>query len=140
MLRRALEEWFDTLSIRPRIVAELDDATMGDVLGEAGRGVFAVPALIEAEVRRCRRVRRVALVADLRQRFYAVSPERRIRHPAVLAICRPGRLEDPEKGGAPKATRQVARRRYRSRKQADRTAVGSAAPSTSRDGETPSGK
>lgn len=99
MLRRTLEEWFDALGVRPRVVAELDDATMVEALGEAGRGVFAVPGYIEEEVRRRRHVSRIAVASDLRQRFYAISAERRIRHPAVLAICEQARLDGQEGRG-----------------------------------------
>lgn len=92
-LRRLLEQWFDATGIQPRIVAEMDDETMAEVLAEAGRGVLAVPTLIEAEMRRTRHVERVALAEDLRQRFFAISAERRIRHPVVFAICQQARLD-----------------------------------------------
>jgi LysR family transcriptional activator of nhaA len=86
-LRRVLDEWFDALEIRPKIVAELDDAALAKVLGEAGLGVFTTPDVIEKEVLRRYRVERVAHVEDLRQRFYAISVERKIKNPAVIAIC-----------------------------------------------------
>jgi LysR family transcriptional activator of nhaA len=86
-LRRVLEEWFDALEIRPRVVAELDDAALAKVLGEAGLGVFTAPDVVEKEVLRRYRVERIAHVEDLRQRFYAISVERRIKNPAVIAIC-----------------------------------------------------
>jgi LysR family transcriptional activator of nhaA len=86
-LRRVLEEWFDALEIRPKVVAELDDAALAKVLGEAGLGVFAAPDVVEKEVLRRYRVELVGHVEDVRQRFYAISVERKIKNPAVLAIC-----------------------------------------------------
>ncbi len=86
-LRRALNEWFDSRGIRPRIVAELDDAALAQILGEAGLGVFAVPDVVEQEVRRRYKVQLVGRTREIRQRFYAISVERKIRHPAVAAIC-----------------------------------------------------
>ena len=85
-LRRALEEWFDSLKIRPKVVAELDDASLAKIVAEAGLGVFAAPNVVEKEVRQRYKVQLVARVEEVRQRFYAISVERKIRHPAVLAI------------------------------------------------------
>lgn len=85
--RRAINEWFEARSIRPDVIAELDDGALASVFGEAGLGVFAVPDVIEAEVRARYRVQLVGRVKAIRQRFYAISVERKIRHPAVVAIC-----------------------------------------------------
>jgi len=85
--RRSLNEWFAARSIRPRVVAELDDTALACVFGEAGLGVFAAPDVIEAEIRARYRVQVVGRVKAIRQRFYAISMERKIRHPGVAAIC-----------------------------------------------------
>jgi LysR family transcriptional activator of nhaA len=92
-LRRALEAWFDSLEIRPTIVALVDDAALAKIAGEAGLGVFAAPDVIEKEIRRRYAVHLVGHSEDLRQRFYAISVERKIRHPAVLAISARARQE-----------------------------------------------
>jgi len=86
-LRRALDEWFAARDIRPKVVAELDDSALAAVLGEASLGVFIAPEVVEHEIRRRYRVRPIGRVAEVRQRFYAISIERKIRHPAVAAIC-----------------------------------------------------
>jgi LysR family transcriptional activator of nhaA len=86
-LCRALNEWFDARNIRPKVVAELDDAALAQVLGEAGLGVFAAPDVVENEIRRRYKVQVVGRTKDVRQRFYAISVERKIKHPAVAAIC-----------------------------------------------------
>ncbi len=85
--RRALNAWFDAQDIRPKVVAELDDAALAKILAEAGLGVFAAPEVVEAELRRRYAVRLVGRATEIRQRFYAISVERKIRHPAVAAIC-----------------------------------------------------
>ncbi|RPH70025.1 MAG: transcriptional activator NhaR [Myxococcaceae bacterium] len=85
-LRRALEEWFDSLKVRPQVIAEVDDAALAEIVAEAGLGVFAVPDVVEKEVRRRYKVQLVSRTKEVRQRFYAISVERKIRHPAVLAI------------------------------------------------------
>lgn len=85
--RRALNEWFSSRNIRPQVIAELDDAALASVFGEAGLGVFAAPDVIEDEIRARYRVQLVGRVKAIRQRFYAISIERKISHPAVMAIC-----------------------------------------------------
>jgi LysR family transcriptional activator of nhaA len=85
--RRALNEWFESRNVRPKIVAELDDAALASVFGEAGLGVFAAPDVIEDEITQRYRVQLVGRAKGIRQRFYAISVERKIRHPGVVAIC-----------------------------------------------------
>ena len=86
-LRRALNDWFASRDIRPKIVAELDDAALANIFGEAGLGVFAAPDVIEKEIRQRYHVQLVGRSKEIRQRFYAISLERKIKHPAIVAIC-----------------------------------------------------
>jgi LysR family transcriptional activator of nhaA len=86
-LRRALNEWFDSQDIRPKIIAELDDAALAKIFSEAGLGVVAAPDVIEKEVRKRYHLHIVGRADKVRQRVYAISLERRIQHPAVAAIC-----------------------------------------------------
>ncbi len=91
VLRRTLEQWFDSQDIKPKVVGELDDSALANVFGEAGYGIFATPDVIEADVRRRYKVQLVGRTRDLRQRFYAISVERKLKHPAVVAICEAAR-------------------------------------------------
>jgi len=91
VLRRTLEEWFDSEDIKPKVVGELDDSELAKVLGQAGHGIFATPDVVEEDVRRLYKVQLVGRVEDLRQRFYAISVERKLKHPAVVAICEAAR-------------------------------------------------
>jgi LysR family transcriptional regulator, transcriptional activator of nhaA len=93
VLRRTLEQWFDSEEIRPKIVGEIDDAALAEVLGAAGHGVFAAPDVVEGDVRERYEVRLVGRADDLRQRFYAISVERKLKHPAVVAICEAARRD-----------------------------------------------
>ena len=86
-LRRSLEDWFQSEQLHPRIVGEIDDSALAKALSEAGVGIFAGPSIIEAEVIKRYRLRVVGRVSALRQRFYAISAERRLSHPAVIAIA-----------------------------------------------------
>lgn len=85
-LRRELDPWFESHSIRPRIRAEVEDSALMKALGADGDCVFPGPSALVDDLRRYYRVAPIATVDALRQRFYAVSAERRLTHPAVLAI------------------------------------------------------
>jgi len=85
-LRLSLEEWFRKQGVRPRVVGTFEDSALLDAFGQAGAGLFAMPAAIESEVRRQYRVRVVGRLDSVRQRFYAITVERKLRNPAVIAI------------------------------------------------------
>jgi len=86
-LRRVLAQWFDTRNVRPRVVAEFDDSALLVVFGAAGHGLFPAPSAAEGDITRRYGVRVVGRLAAIRERFYAISVERRVKHPAVVAIC-----------------------------------------------------
>ncbi|MGZ6124867.1 MAG: transcriptional activator NhaR [Myxococcales bacterium] len=92
-VRRALEQWFNSQDIHPRIVAEFDDSALAKDFGSEGMGIFAAPTVIESEVRRQYRVQVVGRSEAVRQQFYAISVERKIRHPAVAAVCEAARKD-----------------------------------------------
>jgi LysR family transcriptional activator of nhaA len=93
VLRRSLEQWFDAQDLRPRFVAECDDSALIKDFGDEGMGVFAAPTVIDAEVRQHYRVRVLGRTLAIRQQFYAISVERKIKHPAVVAICESARQD-----------------------------------------------
>jgi len=86
-LRRSLDQWFDLRGVRPIVVAEFDDSALLKVFGQDGLGLFPAPIAIGRAVCRQYGVAPVGQLDDVRERFYAISAERRIRHPAVQAIC-----------------------------------------------------
>ena len=86
-LRRSLEQWGVEHGIRPRVVAEADDSALQMTLGEAGIGLFVAPSVVEDEVVRQHGVRMLGRLERVRERFYAVSIDRKLKHPAVVAIC-----------------------------------------------------
>jgi LysR family transcriptional activator of nhaA len=85
-LRKRLDTWFVQRGIRPIVKAEVEDAGLLRVFGSAGRGVFAVRAALKAEMEDLQDVRLVGACDGLRESYYAVSNERRIRHRGVAAI------------------------------------------------------
>jgi len=93
VLRRELDEWFDERGVRPAMAGEFEDSALLKVFGQAGAGFFAVPTVIAEEVVRQYEVQPIGATDDVSERFYAISVERRIRHPAVAAICEAARSE-----------------------------------------------
>lgn len=85
-LRRSLEEAFAELQVAPRIVAEIADSAVLGVFGQEGLGLFATPTVIAEEVCRQHGLRVLGALDGVTEKFYAISVERRITHPAVLAI------------------------------------------------------
>lgn len=87
LLRRDLERWFSRQGVAPRVVAEFDDSALAKAFGQAGRGVFTGPTAIESEIRRQHDVVVVGRTDEVVERFYAITGQRRIVHPAVNTIC-----------------------------------------------------
>lgn len=95
-LRCALDQWFEKLSIRPKIVAEFQDNALLAVFGQAGDGVFVAPTTIESEIKNQYQVRIIGRCPVIKERFYAISVERILKHPAVVAISDIARHEFEE--------------------------------------------
>jgi LysR family transcriptional activator of nhaA len=91
--RRALDHWFQSHDIRPEIIAECDDLALASVLGEKALGVLAAPDVIAKELKKRYTLQLVGRAKDIRQRFFAISVERKITHPAVAAICQVARTK-----------------------------------------------
>lgn len=90
-LRRSLEQWFDARDIRPRVVGEFKDSALLKTFGQAGAGIFPAPSAIEKEVCRHYQAGVVGRPEALVERFYAISVERKLKHPAVLALSEAAR-------------------------------------------------
>ncbi len=85
-LRRSLEAWFAALGIKPHVVAEFEDPALLTVFGADGLGTFPGSSVVEGEIARQNRVEVVGRTDEVRERFYAISLERRLKNEAVLAI------------------------------------------------------
>jgi LysR family transcriptional activator of nhaA len=90
-LRRSLDQWFQRRAIRPVIVGEFDDSALLKVFAQTGMGIFAAPSAIESHVRQVYGVHVIGRTSEVRERYYAISVERRLKHPAVVAICEAAR-------------------------------------------------
>jgi LysR family transcriptional activator of nhaA len=91
MVQHRLQQWLDKYHLYPRVVGEFDDSALMKVFGQAGAGVFTVPTAIADEVALQYQVVKVGTTEDVREEFYAISPERKLSNPAVLAITETAR-------------------------------------------------
>jgi len=92
-LRRSLESWFERYGIKPQIVAEFEDRALMKAFGERGTGIFTSPSAVEQDVLSKYGVEVVGRTEEITERYYVISAERRIKHPAVSAITEVARNE-----------------------------------------------
>ena len=85
-IRRSIDQWLDEQEIYPKIIGEFDDSALLKVFGQAGVGVFFMPTVIENEVSKQFNVNIIGRTDKVKQQFYAISAERKIKHPAIAAI------------------------------------------------------
>jgi LysR family transcriptional activator of nhaA len=90
-IRRGLDQWCGAQAIRPLLVGEFEDYALLRAFAQRGMGVIPVPSVLENTFKRQYGFARIGAAPAIRNRFYAVSIERKIRHPAVLAICETAR-------------------------------------------------
>lgn len=85
-LRRSLDAWFEAQSVRPEIVAEAEDSALLKAFAADGMGGIFVPTAVAKQI--CRRydLEIVAEISGVHERFYAITAERRLVHPGVIAI------------------------------------------------------
>lgn len=86
MLRRGLDDWFRKHGIEPFVVGEFEDGATMQAFAREGHGLFPGSSVVESEIARQNQVRKVGLITGLSERFYGITVERRLNHPAVLAI------------------------------------------------------
>jgi LysR family transcriptional activator of nhaA len=89
--RQKLMRWLEKARLRPKIVGEFDDSALMTAFGQAGVGVFPVPTVVEAEIVAAYGVSLLGRSAEARTEYFAISAERRVTHPCVLAIAESAR-------------------------------------------------
>jgi LysR family transcriptional regulator, transcriptional activator of nhaA len=93
LVRRSLDQWFDTQAMHPRVVGEIEDSALLKTFGEAGIGLFVGSTVIEKEICRQFKVRCLGRLDSVKERFYAITPERRTKHPAIAEITKEARRD-----------------------------------------------
>jgi len=85
-IRSSLDFWLSARGIRPVIAGEFQDYALLRAFGLSGRGVFPVPSVFEKQLRK-ESLQLIGRSQEIRNSFYAISIERKLKHPAVIAIC-----------------------------------------------------
>ncbi|QXI26671.1 transcriptional activator NhaR [Pseudomonas vanderleydeniana] len=93
VVRSRLLRWLAEQQIQPRIVGEFDDSALMQAFGQSGSGFFVAPSVIADEVCRQNDVRLMGQTDAVSESFYAISVERKIKHPGTLAITEGARRE-----------------------------------------------
>lgn len=93
-LRGRILQWLDRQQLRPRITGEFDDSALMSAFGQAGAGIFAAPSVIADVLMRQYDVELLGRTDDIQEQFYAISIQRKLTHPAVLAISEAARGAD----------------------------------------------
>lgn len=90
-IRRGLEDWFEKHNLAPHIVAEFEDSALMKAFGEEGAGLFPSPEVIKTEVELMYKCRMIGKAESVREHYFAISPERKLKHPVVLDVIETAR-------------------------------------------------
>jgi LysR family transcriptional activator of nhaA len=91
LLRRSIDRWLSSNGYAPRIRAEFHDSALLKVFGRDGAGIFVGPTIIENEICREFHVEVIGRTDQILEAFYAITVERKVRHPVALAITQTAR-------------------------------------------------
>jgi LysR family transcriptional activator of nhaA len=91
-MRRSLEQWFEAKGIRPVVIGEFEDSALLKVFGLRGAGLFPAASVISKEIESQYKVSSIGKAPGVRESLYAITVERRIKHPAIAAICQAAEL------------------------------------------------
>ncbi len=85
-LRRTLDLWLDTAGLNPKVTAEIEDSALLKTFAAAGAGLFFAPLSTREQIESQYGAHMVGIVEGVRERFYAITMQRKVQHPAVAAI------------------------------------------------------
>jgi len=86
-IRKLFDRWSNDKEIFPEIKGQFDDNAILKAFGQSGLGIFFMPAVIQEEVCRNFNVEVIGHLEEVKQKYYAITLERKVKHPAVVAIC-----------------------------------------------------
>ena len=85
-ISKAIDQWFRDLHMTPAVKGEFADSAMLKIAGRHGLGLFAIPVCIQDDVTAIYGLHEVGRAEGVKERFYAISAKRKLKHPAVIAI------------------------------------------------------
>ena len=85
-LRRSIDRWFESREVTPNIVGEFEDSALMKVFGQKGLGLFPAPLALARDIKSQYGAELLGDLDGLTERVYALTVERRLKHPAAVAI------------------------------------------------------
>ena len=110
-IRHKLIQWVEAKGLRLRIVGEFDDSALVKSFGQAGAGLFVAPTAIAGHVCEQYKVEEVGRIDAVIEQVYAITTERRLTHPAVVAISKAARQNVFKVAGGPSRRKAADRDR-----------------------------
>ena len=92
-VRSPLDRWCEKNKLRPRVVGEFDDSALMKAFGKREMGVFIGPTVIESEIETQYGAKAIGRTKEIIEEFFAISVERRVSHPCVVAITETSRTQ-----------------------------------------------
>jgi LysR family transcriptional activator of nhaA len=89
--RLSVLSWFEQINISPLIIGEFDDSVLTKYFGQAGYGVFCAPTIIDEHVIEQFGVKLIGRTTEITEHYYLISPERKVKHPAVQHLLKEGK-------------------------------------------------
>ena len=93
VVRSRLMRWFAEQNVQPKIVGEFDDSALMKAFGKSGSGIFIAPSVIADEVMEQYDVELIGQTDAVTESFYAISVERKVKHPGIVAITEGARRQ-----------------------------------------------
>jgi LysR family transcriptional activator of nhaA len=90
-VRSRLDRWCEANKLRPRVVGEFDDSALMKAFGQRGAGVFIGPTVLESEIETQYGAKTLGRTEEIVEEYFAISVERRVTHPCVVAITEAAR-------------------------------------------------
>jgi LysR family transcriptional activator of nhaA len=90
-LRRSIDAWLETRGIRPAVVAEFEDSALLKAFAESGHGLFFAPTVVGTQIAEQFGVRLAGQADGITESLFAITIDRRIRHPGITAIVEAAR-------------------------------------------------
>jgi LysR family transcriptional activator of nhaA len=86
-IRGRIDRWLESTGVRPKIVGEFEDSALLNTFGRGGLGIFPAPLVLADQIAAQLNAQTLGPMAGVSEQIYAISNERRIRHPAIEVLC-----------------------------------------------------
>jgi LysR family transcriptional activator of nhaA len=86
-LRNRIDRWLESTGVRPKVVGEFEDSALLNTFGRGGLGIFPAPLALAEQIDSQLNAQTLGAMSGVSEQIYAISNERRIRHPAIEVLC-----------------------------------------------------